>query len=578
MKKLISLILSLVIMFGIIAAAPFSASAASSASGSFANITYDITDGVLTITGSGATGNVGYDDSKPWSEYRDSITKIVVSEGITSIGNNFLKYLDKVTEVELPSTLKTIGSEAFAHNVSITEITFPDGLESTGSMAFFDCTSLKTINFPDKANFDSWSFMYCGFTSIVIPDSFEGKISGYCFSKNDSLHIAVIGKGTKKIGRGVFAECNNLKNLIVSDDNPYYTAKENVLYNKDMSTLLFYSPGKIQTSFTVPNSVKTIGDYSFDRINTLTSVTIPNGVTKLGEGAFRSCKNLTEINFPSTIDTIESYALDYSAWLNNQPDGLLYIGKIAFKMIGESPKSVSVKAGTEKIAPECFYKSEALTNVTFPSTLKTIGKKAFYKCTALKSVKIPDGITTLENDAFFQCSSLSSVELGKGLDYIPPFAFAWCSNLTEMSIPDNITSIGQYAFHGDTALTKLTVPKSVTSLGPYCFGYTVVNNEFVQSDNLTVYLYKNSAAHNYCKSNNLRYILLDGQNVGDVNNDGSIDVLDAASVQKYSSGKAKLTTEQLTVADVNDDKNVDVLDAAEIQKYAAGIIKEFKKK
>lgn len=120
MKKLISLILSLVIMFGIIAAAPFSASAASSASGSFANITYDITDGVLTITGSGATGNVGYDDSKPWSEYRDSITKIVVSEGITSIGNNFLKYLDKVTEVELPSTLKTIGSEAFAHNVSIT--------------------------------------------------------------------------------------------------------------------------------------------------------------------------------------------------------------------------------------------------------------------------------------------------------------------------------------------------------------------------------------------------------------------------------------------------------------------------
>ena len=173
---------------------------------------------------------------------------------------------------------------------------------------------------------------------------------------------------------------------------------------------------------------------------------------------------------------------------------------------------------------------------------------------------------------------MSSVKIGKGLDSISEFAFSHCGNLTEFTIPDNITSIGQYAFHIDTALEKLIVPKSVTSFGFCCFGFKVVNNEFVQTDNLTVYLYKNSAAHNYCKSHNLRYILLDGQNIGDVNNDGSIDVLDAASVQKYSSGKADLTTEQLTVADVNDDKNVDVLDAAEIQKYAAGIIKEFKKK
>ena len=578
MKKSISLILSLVIIFGIITAAPFSASAVSSASGSFANITYDITDGVLTITGSGATGNLGGGDSKPWSEYRDSITKIVVSEGITSIGDNFLRALYKATELELPSTLKTIGKDAFAHNVSITEITFPDGLESVGSFAFEDCTSLKSINFPSKASFGSWAFRKCGFTSIVIPDSYEGELGGYSFSENDNLHIAVIGKGTKKIGRGIFAECYDLTNLIVSDDNPYYTAKENVLYNKDMSTLLFYSPGKIQTSFTVPNSVKTIGDYSFDRINTLTSVTIPNGVTKLDEGAFRSCTNLAEINFPSTIDTIESYALDYTAWLKNQPDGLLYIGKIAFKMIGESPKSVSIKEGTEKIAPECFYKSETLTNVTFPSTLKTIGKSAFDKCAALNNVKIPDNVTTVESSAFSRCDSLSSVKIGKGLDSISEFAFSHCGNLTEFTIPDNITSIGQYAFHIDTALEKLIVPKSVTSFGFCCFGFKVVNNEFVQTDNLTVYLYKNSAAHNYCKSHNLRYILLDGQNIGDVNNDGSIDVLDAASVQKYSSGKADLTTEQLTVADVNDDKNVDVLDAAEIQKYAAGIIKEFKKK
>lgn len=66
--------------------------------------------------------------------------------------------------------------------------------------------------------------------------------------------------------------------------------------------------------------------------------------------------------------------------------------------------------------------------------------------------------------------------------------------------------------------------------------------------------------------------------IGDVNMDGSVDVLDAAVVQKYAAGKAELTAEQLELADVNNDNNVDVLDAAEIQKYAAGKITEFKKK
>lgn len=66
--------------------------------------------------------------------------------------------------------------------------------------------------------------------------------------------------------------------------------------------------------------------------------------------------------------------------------------------------------------------------------------------------------------------------------------------------------------------------------------------------------------------------------IGDVNGDNNIDVLDAALVQKYASGKADLTADQITVADVNGDNNVDVLDAAEIQKFAAGIITEFKKK
>jgi hypothetical protein len=66
--------------------------------------------------------------------------------------------------------------------------------------------------------------------------------------------------------------------------------------------------------------------------------------------------------------------------------------------------------------------------------------------------------------------------------------------------------------------------------------------------------------------------------LGDVNDDGVVDVLDAAAIQKYAVGKSTMTPEQLYNADVNNDGNVDVLDAAEIQKYSVGKITEFKKK
>ena len=92
---------------------------------------------------------------------------------------------------------------------------------------------------------------------------------------------------------------------------------------------------------------------------------------------------------------------------------------------------------------------------------------------------------------------------------------------------------------------------------------------------------KDSEAERYATDNGFIFVPLGEVGtvvIGDSNGDGNVDVLDAAKIQKYASGKTELNAEQLAAADVNGDKNVDVLDAAEIQKYAAGKITEFKKK
>ena len=96
---------------------------------------------------------------------------------------------------------------------------------------------------------------------------------------------------------------------------------------------------------------------------------------------------------------------------------------------------------------------------------------------------------------------------------------------------------------------------------------TLTNTEYLDNGILIAYVYFTVAEPEV-----LQYL------IGDVNNDGTVDVLDAALVQKYAAGKADLNKYQLFVADVNDDNNVDVLDAATIQKFAAGKITEFEKK
>ncbi len=152
-------------ILSIICAAPITASATVTASGTFENISYKIEDGVLTVSGTGDTGG-SYGQTKPWSEYKSSITKIVVSDGITKISDSLFISLSKVTEVSLPNSLKEIGKYAFSNDYSLESVTFPESLETVKTLAFLSCSNLKKINFPPKCAFGAWAFMNCGFTTL----------------------------------------------------------------------------------------------------------------------------------------------------------------------------------------------------------------------------------------------------------------------------------------------------------------------------------------------------------------------------------------------------------------------------
>ena len=225
------------------------------------------------------------------------------------------------------------------------------------------------------------------------------------------------------------------------------------------------------TSVTIGNSVTSIGGAAFYGCSGLTSVTIPNSVTSIGSGAFDGCSALTSITIPNSVTSIGDRAFYKTSWYNNQPDGLIYAGKVAYKYKGTMPPktSISIKDGTLGIGEGAFISCSGLTSVTIPNSMITIGGAAFMYCSGLTSVAIPNGVTKIGGSTF-----------------------SGCSGLTSITIPNSVTDIGGSAFYNCSGLTSIIIPNSVTNIGDkafsYCYGlqsvYSKIEDVFTINENI----------------------------------------------------------------------------------------------
>lgn len=225
----------------------------------------------------------------------------------------------------------------------------------------------------------------------------------------------------------------------------------------------------------------------------LTSVNIPNSVKVIGTRTFLNCSDLTNITFPNGATRIMALAFHGTAWYKNQPDGLVYAGKVAYMYKGTAPEGtqVTIKQGTLAIA-EYAFQDCGISSVTIPGSVVSIGEYAFLRC-SLTSVSIPNSVTsiggyytrdeyvTLANGktqkfrytyrgCFDQCENLQSVTLGTGLTCIPRGAF-WVSGLESVhfNTPTNIKEIAFAAFYGCWKLKNIIIPEGVETIGRSAF-------------------------------------------------------------------------------------------------------------
>ena len=201
---------------------------------------------------------------------------VIIFDGdVTTIGNSAFHDCTSLTSVNIPDSVTTIGDGAFHSCNSLTSITIPDSVTTIGVMAFWRCDSLTSVTIGDSVTtIGNVAFRDCSsLTSVNIPDS------------------------VTTIGESAFYNCDSLTEFTgkFAEDNGRILIIDGVL--------TAFAPAGI-TEYTIPNSVTTIGEYTFRNCKSLTSVNIPDSVTAIGGWAFYSCDSLTSVNIPDSVTTI----------------------------------------------------------------------------------------------------------------------------------------------------------------------------------------------------------------------------------------------------------------------------------
>ena len=280
---------------------------------------YSIPDGVITI-------------EKRSFSFCDYLKSVIIPDGVIIIGMEAFDDCSNLASVIIPDSVTTIEHAAFASCAKLTNVTIPDSVITIDGWVFAHCISLASVIISDGViTIGENAFNNCVFTSVTIPDSVV-TIGERAFYNCYNLTSVTIPDSVKEIGEGPFAECDNLTSIVVNEDNENYCSIDGILFDKAKETLIQYPEKKNGSSYSIPDSVVTIGDYAFYSCDYLNNVIIPDSVTEIGEDAFAYCRRFTKIIIPDSITTIGSGAFSGCNNLTNIiiPNSVTTIGRYAF--------------------------------------------------------------------------------------------------------------------------------------------------------------------------------------------------------------------------------------------------------
>lgn len=472
---------------------------------------------------------------KMWFKGENTITKIVIPEGVEKIGAYAFANLTELEEIVLPSTLKMIDQGAFYGCTKLKTVKGLEYVKFINQYTFYGCSLEGEIKLDNAAavanyafatgyitNYDEtygWSTYKAGenkFTSVVLSEKTQS-IGEYAFYGSRSLEKVTINAEKVQLGMCAFADCSALteiseintavipsglfdgctslenvtigkevakigeyafsrtkiKSFTVNEENEIFfpVSSKPYILNKTGDTILLFAPGTSGAVEINDSNIKTVGANAFSGCSRITTVKIPS-VTAVEDFGFAGCTSLGTVEL-GKLTKIGKYAFHRTrVTATHSLDGLTELGAYA-------------------------YAETNVESVVIPAGL-IVGEGAFRDCNRLASVEIGDG-AILGTDAFrlnsrwttafyeenntkyyyfVYTSPLHSLKIGKNVT-IGDSAFYGAAELSSIELGEG-AKIGKYAFYNADKLTTIDLSK-VVSIGDYAFSGDVLY-EYTNSD------------------------------------------------------------------------------------------------
>ncbi len=545
----------LVVMVLVFALAGISAVAAAATSGSCGdNLTWSFneSDGVLTISGTGEMDDYMMGLLAPWGNYHSSLREIVIEEGVTTIGKNAFSTLQYVSNVSLPESLTAIGAGAFDFCAALKEVVIPSKVTYLEDETFYSCYSLRRVVIPKSVTGSGDRVFDTGAETVI--EGYKGSFAEIIaneykleFSPLGNVVATTIatGKVNSKIswklddyGKLTITGTGEIPDYSFASEYPWYS------YMDDIKRIEF------------GQGITKIGK-AFNSIENLRIVVISDTVTEIVRRAFAYCDNLDSVTIPPSVETIGDdafYAASYLTikgysytaaedYAKDNYINFVSLGEVEFEVLesgkltnsitwqinsrrvlklsgsGSAPDFASMEAvpwhkyrgTTEKIVLEgsienignyYFASFERLETVDLPVSITRVGDYAFYDDGVLKTVNVLGKLTHIGNYAFYSDENITQFPFAEGLTEIGNYSF-YGTRLASFKAPSTLESIGSYAFYKCSSLTSAELTDNITYMGDAAFsntritsltipkGVTVINASLAASSDITTLILHN---------------------------------------------------------------------------------------
>lgn len=369
-----------------------------------------------------------------------SVTSATVEKTVRTVAPYAFSENDYLTTVTFAEGLVEISEYAFWYCRNLTKVILPDSLQKIGTCAFWGCEKLASINVPKSLQFvenasalsaTAWyknqadGMVYFGNVAI----SYKGKMPAYTdFTLKD---------GTVCLCESAFEDCANLNSvtipasvlylpespfsyilsesglsrIIVDPNNPVYCSENGVLYDKNKTVLIQYPAEKYGYTFSVPDTVKTIGTRAFNDVAYLCEVFIPDSVIEIRDDAFGYCSNLYSVTGMKNTEVIGEGAFSFCTSLS----------------------SFSVPEKVKAVKNSTFRGCRNLTRITLPVGLEEIGYWGFAECT-FSVINIPETVKTIGGEAFVGNKNLQFITFPASVKKYGEMVLIACNNLKSVTM------------------------------------------------------------------------------------------------------------------------------------------------